>query len=437
MQRLATALVVCTLAGCSSDATTSPNGAGAPATSQPGNAQVSGGATTPAPGAQAAAAGAAAPSGAAPATNNPAPPAAAQTPPTAAGTTTTTTPPATGTANTPPTGVTPPAADPTATPGTPSTPEKKLAMDECGLETPYDGDEYCILPPPADKGFQLHIGPSNYENPSPEYLLQPGEENVVDMSGVSGNDKEIYYYYRQYRMRPGSHHVIITTNGRRLGGTQNLAKDNPDFGEIPAENEHIGLPLEAHAPLNANMHYYNFSDKPIIRELWVNFWYKDAAEVTEPAREVFSPTGVTAAVAGSHVVVGASCPVTGDGRLLSLYGHRHLNNVRFSVYRNRGGDRQLVLEDYESEHPSVFEFNSIAKNDPPNPMTKTPGAFSGMLDVQIGDSIDFECEIVNMTDKNFTGQNEAADDEMCILVGDSVGSVLQPFCTPTAAKRLN
>jgi len=36
-----------------------------------------------------------------------------------------------------------------------------------------------------------------------------------------------------------------------------------------------------------------------------------------------------------------------------------------------------------------------------------------------------------MTDKNFTGANEAADDEMCILVGDG----LAPFCTPMAAKK--
>jgi hypothetical protein len=34
-----------------------------------------------------------------------------------------------------------------------------------------------------------------------------------------------------------------------------------------------------------------------------------------------------------------------------------------------------------------------------------------------------DSEIINMTDKNFTGASEAADDEMCILVGDD----LAPF----------
>jgi hypothetical protein len=54
----------------------------------------------------------------------------------------------------------------------------------------------------------------------------------------------------------------------------------------------------------------------------------------------------------------------------------------------------------------------------------------------MGDTIDFECEIVNMTNKNFTGANEAQDDEMCILVGDSAGASLQPFCTPLPTKQV-
>jgi hypothetical protein len=319
----------------------------------------------------------------------------------------------------------------------PTTTAPKLAMDECGLHTKYAGDEYCIKPPPADKGFQYHIGPSNYDSPEPEYILQPGEENVVSMDRVSGNTSDVYYYYRQYRMRPGSHHVILTANGRRLGGTQNLAKDNPDNGEIPPENADVGLPLAARTNISANMHFYNFGDKPIIRELWVNFWYKDAATVKRPTTEVWSPTGVSAAVAHSHVVVGASCPVNGDGRLLTLYGHRHLNNVRFSAWRSRGGMKDLILEDFDPQHPAVFEYNSLTLNPKADAMSKTAGGWSGILDLKSGDTIDFECEIVNDTNKNFVGANEADDDEMCIITGDAVGSTVPTFCTATPARKIN
>jgi hypothetical protein len=327
-----------------------------------------------------------------------------------------------------------------------------LAMDECGLDTQWEGDEFCIKPPPEDKGFQLHIGPSDYENPGDEYILQPGEENVVDMQGTSGNKEDIYYFFRQYRMRPGSHHVIVTASGgegpggaiggfggggRRIGGTQNLAKDNPEGGISAPENEGVGMPLAANSTLNLNMHYYNVTDKPIIREVWINFWYKDAADVTEPALQLFSPTSVTAAVAHSHVVVGASCEVPSAGRILTLYGHRHYNNKRFSVFRTRGGEKELIFNDYDAAHPGVIEYSSLIDNEVPDLTMNKPGGLSGPLEIQAGDIIDFECEIVNNTDKNFTGANEANDDEMCIMVGETVGAQVPPFCTPIMARRLD
>jgi hypothetical protein len=330
---------------------------------------------------------------------------------------------------------------PSATPSGPAqTPNaaggKMLAMDECGLNTKFNGDEYCINPPPADKGFQLHIGPTNYDNPEAKYMLQPGEENVVNMNATSGNTKDIEYYYRQYRMRPGSHHVILSTGGKRIGGTQNLARDQPEGGVIPPENQDVGLPLAANSAISANMHFYNFTDKPLVRELWTNYWYKDPGTVKETAKSVFSMTGVTAAVAHSHVVIGASCPVQGTGRALSLYGHRHLNNVRFSIWLNSGGQKNLVFEDYDSEHPGVLDFNSLTKNPAPNATAKTVGGASGILNLKQGDTLDFECEIVNNTDKNFYGANEAGDDEMCILVGDTVGATVTAGCQAIPARKV-
>jgi len=309
-------------------------------------------------------------------------------------------------------------------------------MNECGLKTKYTGDEYCILPPPPDKGFQLHIGPSNYDNPEAKYVLQPGEENVVNMSAVSGNDKDVFYYYRQYRMRPGSHHVIISVDGRRIGGIQNLARDEPDNGIIPPEDQGVGLELKARTNMQVNLHYYNFGDKPSIREIWVNYWYKEPGAVKERTHPIYSMTGVTAAVAHSHVVVGATCPVTGNGRALNLYGHRHLNNVRFSVWRTSGGKRDLVFDDYDSEHPGFMAYNSLAMNPAPNPMAKSLGGLSGILELKQGDVLDFDCEIINNTDKNFFGANEAEDDEMCIMIGDSVGAQVAGQCMPKQAQRI-
>jgi hypothetical protein len=64
-----------------------------------------------------------------------------------------------------------------------------------------------------------------------------------------------------------------------------------------------------------------------------------------------------------------------------------------------------------------------------NAATRTDGGYSGVVDLKPGDLVEFECDIINDTNTTFLGANEATDDEMCILVGDSVGATIPGFCT--------
>jgi len=327
--------------------------------------------------------------------------------------------------------VTEPAAPPADPPAVPT--EPALAMDECGLDTQWGGDEYCILPPPKDQGFQLHIGPADYDNPDPKYVMEPGQEVTENWDEVTGNDQSVYYYWRQYRMRPGSHHLIVSSaglGGRRLGGTQNSAKDNPDRGVIAPENQGVGMQLAANTPISMSLHYLNFTDKPIIKEVWVNFWYRDPSEVTEAAKEMFSmaPMGISP---GQHVLVHGTCPISGAGRVLTLYGHVHANNHRFTAWRTRGAQQQPVYEMYDWEHPLVLEYSSIVDNAAADPVGKIGGGWNGILDLQAGDSLEFECDITNDTNQTFVGRNEALNDEMCILIGDTVGTTVPGLCQYT------
>ena len=343
-------------------------------------------------------------------------------------------PPTAGAAALPPT--TPPVTQPSTPPPDPTvTPpaDPGLAMDQCGLDTKWGGDEYCILPPPADKGFQIHIGPADYDNPDPKYVMEPGTEVTENWDDVTGNDQSVYYYWRQYRMRPGSHHLIVSSGGvggRRLGGTQNSAKDNPDRGVIAPENQGVGMQLAANTPVSMSLHYLNYTDKPIIKEVWVNFWYRDPSEVKEAAKEMFSmaPMGISP---GEHVLLHGSCPVSAAGRVLTLYGHVHANNHRFSAWRTRGGQQQLVYEMYDWEHPLVLEYSSIVDNAAPDPAGKIGGGWDGVLDLQAGDSLEFECDITNDTSQTFLGRNEALNDEMCILIGDTIGTSVPALCQYT------
>ncbi|MDD9967317.1 MAG: hypothetical protein OXR73_13870 [Myxococcales bacterium] len=311
----------------------------------------------------------------------------------------------------------------------------QLALDECDeLNSGFAGDEYCIKPPPPDKGFQVHIGPEDYDNPDPKYLVQPGEETNVYFDAVSGNDEDVFYYFRQFRARPGTHHVILTAQaeegaagadarGRRLGGTQNLAKDVPHLNRVPPENEGVGMELEANTPLTVNLHYINTTDEPILHEVWINFWYKDADEVTQPAEELYAMGGLRMAIEpGEHTTLGPySCPVEKDGRILTMYGHYHANSVRFSAWRVRDGVREMVYEAFDWHDPPILEFNSITENRPSDPDKLKFGGWTGTLDVQAGDSIEWECEVHNQTDGVLRFTNELYDGEMCILIGDAVG----------------
>jgi hypothetical protein len=131
---------------------------------------------------------------------------------------------------------------------------------------------------------------------------------------------------------------------------------------------------------------------------------------------------------GEHVIIQGTCPISTTGRLLTTYGHVHANNNRFSAWRVRGAQRDLLYESFDWVHPLVLEYSSLVTNTPPDRATKTSGGWNGIVDLKPGDEIYFECDITNNTDSVFVGQNEAKDDEMCILVGDSVGATVPPFC---------
>jgi len=324
--------------------------------------------------------------------------------------------------------------------------------DECGLHTKFLGDQYCLKAPPADKGFQIHIGPSDYENPDPKFILEPGGELTESWTGTSSNDKDVYYFYHQQHMRPGSHHLLITAasaasaasagsssgNARPAAGggfggelivaSQNPISDEPAGGKIAPEDMDVGKQLKAHSPLFGSLHFINTTDKPILKEVWVNFWYKDADSVKEQARPIFTGTPINIPP-GSHVLISADCPISGSGRILRLFGHKHANNVRWSTYRVRGDQRDLLFEDYDHwETPLILEYSSITQNPTPDRASKTPGGYSGVVDVEQGDTLRFECEVVNQTDKTFVGKNEALDDEMCIQNGTIVGASVMGFC---------
>jgi hypothetical protein len=324
------------------------------------------------------------------------------------------------------------ALSPTGTSTTTVPGQPALAMDECNLHTGYLGDENCILPPPPDKGFQIHYGPTDYDNPEQDFVLQPGEERTTDIPATSGNDTDVYFLYRQYRQRPTAHHIILSVAngsssllalGRRVG-TANTSQDFPVGGVIAPEDSNVGIPLAAHSVIAANFHTINTTDKPGLREAWINFWYRDPNEVTEPAAEWFKVGDIGFSIPpNSSTTLGPyTCSVDADGRMLWLYGHRHSNNVRFTVTRVRGDQRDVVYDADKWEEPLLLEYSSTVTNHAPDIANGVEGGWNGILDLVKGDQVEWSCDVVNNHDTALRFTEQTLLGEMCIVDAEAVGS---------------
>jgi hypothetical protein len=313
--------------------------------------------------------------------------------------------------------------------------------DPCGLKSGFPGDEYCIAPPPPGKGIQIHFGPKNYADAAEvaKYVLRPGQEfNSYGITRIP-TDQDHWYNYTQIRMRPGSHHLINTVvQGDNLPegyvpagracpgstvagfpGTQNLIRNMPAHGQQAPENVGLGSMLPASSYLCVNHHAYNYSnDQDQLREVWINVWFVDESEVTQRSSPVMIIAGPWQGIPPrTQKTLNASTTINGEGRIISLFGHRHAWTTRFAVWRND----VLVYDSWNWEDSAVFTYDTITDNPPTNPEAQTDGAVSGILDVKTGDTVKIQCDIDNQSDNTLTFQNALYEGEMCILFGSAVG----------------
>jgi len=211
--------------------------------------------------------------------------------------------------------------------------------------------------------------------------------------------------------------------GRRIG-TANRSEDYPTGGVIAPEDMHVGLPLNAHAPINVSYHTINVEDTPQLRELWVNFWYRDASEVTEPALEwfrigdpLFTIAPLATATLGPY-----TCNVGAPGRLLWLYGHRHANNTRFTVTRTRGTQVDTIYDADKWEEPLLLEYSTSVTNTAPDIAQGVEGGWNGILDLAVGDVITWKCDVTNKNNATLRFTNNTFTGEMCIIDAEAVGA---------------
>jgi hypothetical protein len=247
-------------------------------------------------------------------------------------------------------------------------------------------------------------------------------------------------------MRPGSHHMIISTSNNAdqpegwsrcgtsilgaIGGTQHTSEDFPPEGKVAPEDEGLARSIGPATPLDFQLHFFNVTNAPTLREAWVNLYFKDPSEVTARLGMLgaFAPVNVAP---HSQAVTGGSCdakdaiaPASSDGvRIVSLFGHAHWHNQRFVVYKqDAGGDESVIYDSYESAEAPTYVYNSLIQNPVPDASARKSGARSGDLFLEPDEKMRFECDITNDLNVSLVSTNEAFTGEMCILFGSMVGA---------------
>ena len=176
----------------------------------------------------------------------------------------------------------------------------------------------------------------------------------------------------------------------------------------------------------------------MLKEAWENLWWTETATrrvsgvgglAVEQALEVFAQPG-------DIVDVHYAIPAPGPVRVLSLFGHRHAWTTNFTAWVERQGKQpEIVYQSFDWFDEPTYQYNSQVMNPVPAFRDRTDGGFSGILQLQQGDELHFNCHIEYTAERAAEENspitpeengplrfaNEAFTAEMCILFGGVEG----------------
>lgn len=321
------------------------------------------------------------------------------------------------------------------------------------FHTNYDGDEYCLAPPDPAKGYQLHVGPTDYTNPDEvsKYIAHPGDETNWAEVHQTPNDTEVWTSGYYSHMRPGSHHFILfglapgsmtpTTSGPTMNGNgaesavgalggQFLAGATRQIQNAVAnsnypEDQGIARDTPAHQQVAMNLHFINTKEHDLLQELWVNFFVipADQVKLRQAAITWYGgyamniPPGTQYTLTNSNSSGCAPPKGVPNVRILGMTGHVHANTLQYNATMQRDGQSTLLFQDYDWHDPTEFRFNRAVENGTPDASSKKAGGYSGVLDVQDTDRFFWECDGFNKSNVNLTFSNKVYDGEMCNVFG--------------------
>lgn len=296
----------------------------------------------------------------------------------------------------------------------------------------------CLAPPAATDGFQLHFGPDSYDDPAKiqPYLLGPNSEINDCYYEKTSNTTDRYFSGYAFNMRPGSHHIITNVNTVAqpdgfatcqandqspglLGASETPSVDQ--MTDPAPENQGLAVRIPANSQAVINFHNINTGAAPALREAWLNYYYIDPSQVKGIRGNVFLVGGLGYQIPpGTKQTFQYSCCPSRPVRILSLAAHMHAATSRLTMWKVSNGQASMVYESYDWANPVAYFYDSVHKNTMPQRDVQVPGATTGPMTLQPGESIQWECAVENKTDVTLTFRNEVYTGEMRIVGGTMV-----------------
>jgi hypothetical protein len=334
-----------------------------------------------------------------------------------------------------------------------------------GYATTYPGDEFCILPPPPDRGAQIGIHPqgdgywdamwkgdlSGYADRDvvEPFEVAPGGELEQVYYVRTGNDDAQQYYRVDSRMRTGSHHMatfrLPDLDGDQAGwgelvdaayfplnsqgflwNSQRSNTDRPANSlSIPSEDIGTAMPVDVNQAVAIDVHHFNARDQMILRETWINLWWVEG-DVLRAVSDV--PIVAPVDIPPNTVkTLDAEYTPKKDVRLISLFGHRHAWTRSIDAWVERAdGTTTPVYDSYNWEEAPTYSYDSLSTNPVADPDKQRDGAASGIVTIAAGDKLKTSCHVdttaaraseigVPVPTESLKFGNRAFDAEMCIL----------------------
>lgn len=311
------------------------------------------------------------------------------------------------------------------------------------INSGFDGDDQCIEAPNVGTGFQLYYGPSDYDNPDElnKFLMAPGDEYVDCLFRKTPNTSDVFVNQYHARLRPGTHHMItyiqpelredsVLPEPCRQGasftflvGATTITTDiSGTSGDSGPEYAAAAMPIPAQSQTAIQMHYVNTSSESILKEGWINvIYFNDEVDMVIHPITWIGGLGMSVPPLTKQIVTagGDSCIADRPLNIITLVGHAHANTERVTAFIDKAdGARDLVYETYDWSEPGFISYNSAVTNDSPDSIIKQQGGWSGVLSVEPGDRMSWECEVNNQhQDVTLVFSDRAYDGEMCNMFG--------------------